>query len=101
MNQGVQQPYDAEIITGVERKDIRAIIYPNPTFGQIQLQFNSDLYSNCRAELIDGSGKIIVAQKLLSSFDTISLEMANSGIFNTTVFQDDWLLKSSRILKSN
>jgi hypothetical protein len=101
VNQGVQQPYDAEIITGVERKDIRAVIYPNPTFGQIQLQFDSDLYSNCRAELIDGSGKLIAAQDQLSSQNTFSLEMLTSGIYTLSVYQNDLLLKSFRVVKSN
>jgi len=101
VNQGVQQPYDAEIITGIERKDIRAFIYPNPTDGEIQLQFESDLFSNCRAELIDGSGKLIVAKNQLSSNNKFSLEMANSGIYTLSVFQGDLLLKSFRIVKSN
>lgn len=101
VNQGVQQPYDAEIITGIDRKDIHAVIYPNPTLGQIQLQFDSDRYSNCRAELIDGSGKLIVAQNQLSSLNTFSLEMASSGIYTLSVYQDGLLVKSFRIVKSN
>lgn len=101
VNPGVQQPFDAEIITGTEQKDIRAIIYPNPTLGQIQLQFDSESYSNCKAELIDGAGKLISAQDKLTSSNIFSLEMVPSGVYTLTVYRDEKLIKSFRIVKNN
>jgi hypothetical protein len=101
VNQGVQQPYDAEIIIGIERKDIRAVIYPNPTFGQIQLQFDSDSYANCRAELIDAAGKLIQSYNQLSSNNLFSLEFASNGIYALSIYQNDALIKSFRIIKGN
>jgi hypothetical protein len=101
VNQGVQQPYDAEIITGIERKDIRAVIYPNPTLGQIQLQFDSDSYANYRAELIDATGRLIIDQNQLASSNTFSLEMASSGIYTLLVYQNNKLVKSFRVVKGH
>lgn len=101
INQGVQQPYDAEIITGIEHEQIRAIIYPNPTLGQIQLQFDTDSYSNCKAELIDGAGKLVGVQTNLSSNNIFSLEMAPNGIYTLTVYRNEKLIKSFRIVKNN
>ena len=37
INQGVQQPYDYDVITGIELAEIELNFYPNPTLGQFNL----------------------------------------------------------------
>jgi hypothetical protein len=37
INQGVQQPYDYDVITGIELAEIELNFYPNPTLGQVNL----------------------------------------------------------------
>lgn len=101
INPGLQQPFEVGVITGIEHTDIRAVVFPNPTAGQIQLQFDSDSYTHYKAELMDGAGRLISAKDELKPNNNFSFEMAPNGIYTLTVYRDEKLIKSFRIVKNN
>ena len=65
--QGVQQPYEISIITGLpEYKSItlQCSVYPNPTTNFIMLHVENYMIKNLTYQLYDMNGKIIVTKKI-------------------------------------
>ena len=100
INQGVQQPYDIDIITGIEHEEIELTLYPNPTLGQFNLSIADSRTSEYSIQLFDASGRLILNKKQLLEINSISLESYSTGTYVLSVFKKDELIKSFRIVRN-
>ncbi len=100
INQGVQQPYDLEIITGIEHNEIELTLYPNPTLGQFNLSIADARTSEYSIQLFDAAGRLLLTKKQLLELNSISLESYATGTYVLSVFKKDELIKSFRIVRN-
>ena len=86
VTQGLQQPYEILVISGIEQTSINlfASIYPNPTaeFVTLTLKVESNKIENYTYQLYDLQGKLLVNNKVEGNQTTISM----AGLVNATYF---------------
>jgi hypothetical protein len=100
VNQGVQQPYDIDIITGIKHEEIELTLYPNPTLGQFNLSIADSRTSEYSIQLFDAAGRLLLNKKQLLELNSISLESYATGTYVLSVFKKDELIKSFRIVRN-
>lgn len=100
INQGVQQPFDSEIITGIEHQEITLEIYPNPASNELRLNILEDNHAELRAELLDATGKIIQEKKSLNAKNIFAITDVSDGMYIVAIYKQNVLMKSYRIIKS-
>jgi len=103
--QGVQQPYEISIITGVKETTINLEmnVYPNPTTNYLTLKVDaSTSLSNQQLsyQLIDLQGKIIENKKVTASSTTIKMEALPKAIYFLNVTKDNQVVKTFKIIKN-
>jgi hypothetical protein len=103
--QGVQQPYEISIITGVKETTIHLEmnVYPNPTTNYLTLKVDaSTSLSNQQLsyQVIDLQGKVIKNKKVSSTTTSINVERLPKAIYFLKVTKDNQLIKSFKIIKN-
>jgi hypothetical protein len=101
--QGVQQPYEVSVITGLEEaKDINLVMsaYPNPTSYGITLKVENYKIDNLTYQLYDINGKLLLKQKIKSVETPILMEMLDNGTYFLKVISYKTALKSLKIIKN-
>jgi len=100
--EGVQQPYEISIITGLEDNQISLNLtaYPNPTTDYLTLNVVNFQRSNLNFELYDVSGKLIESRKIISSTETIKMEHLPSAIYFLKVTNSSKEVKTFKIIKN-
>ena len=76
LKQGVQQPYEISVISGIEQaKDINLICtaYPNPTTDYLTLKVENYDNENLSYQLFDISGKLLENKELTGNETTIGM----------------------------
>jgi len=99
--QGVQQPYEISVTTGIENTSItlECKVYPNPTSGIFVLSVKTDEFRNLKFILTDFGGKPI-KQDILNDEETeISLEGYSSSMYFLKVFSGNIVIKTFKIIK--
>jgi len=99
--QGVQQPYEISITTGLLETDIKLNLsaYPNPTTNYLMLQidnFDKDL----SYQLYDMSGKLLESNTVVANSTTIKLEQYATATYFLKVTQNNSLVKTFKIIKN-
>lgn len=100
INQGVQQPYTSEIITGIELKEIELQLYPNPTKETAILKIDREYIGLLNYTLFDETGRLIFFDKLNSSENPIILSDLANGVYILNVQNSFQTVKSFRIIKT-
>jgi hypothetical protein len=100
INQGVQQPYTSEIITGIELKEIELQLYPNPTRETAILKIDRAYIGLLNYALFDETGRLIFFDKLNSSENPITLSELANGVYILNVQNSSQTVKSFRIIKT-
>jgi hypothetical protein len=103
--QGVQQPYEISIITGVKETSINLVmnVYPNPTTNYLTLKVDaSTSLSNQQLsyQLIDLQGKVITNKKVTATNSTINVESLPKAIYFLNVTKDNQVVKTFKIIKN-
>jgi hypothetical protein len=99
INQGVQQPFEFEIITGVEHTEIEMAVFPNPAVEQLQLNISSTNIENYSIQLFDARGKLVMSNSKIQPINTIPVVDFMSGIYFLSVYEYSTLVKSYRIVR--
>lgn len=102
-SQGVQQPYEISIITGLEAaKDINLIfsVYPNPTTDFLTLKLMNFDKENLSYWLYSVSGNLIETKKILAVETQISMATLVSGTYFLKVVQGNKEVKTFKIIKN-
>ena len=100
INQGVQQPYDYDVITGIEHTEIDLSLYPNPTLGQVNLSIADSRTQEYSLFLYDASGRLIMQNSQLNMLNSFSMESYAAGAYTLSVFKKEELVKSFRIIRN-
>jgi len=101
--QGVQQPYEISIITGlVEAKDINlnCSIYPNPASDLLTLVVENYDKENLSYKLFDANGKLLESKKVNSTETTISMANLILSIYILKVLDGNKEVKTFKIIKN-
>ena len=102
VSQGVQQPYEISVVTGLEEaKNIELVcsIYPNPTTNLLQLKVKDNGDTNLSYQLFDINGILLKSEKLTGDQTTISLGNLISATYFLKVIDNKIELKTFKIIK--
>ena len=99
--QGVQQPFELTIITGLEVTDVKVHLsaYPNPTANYLMLEI--DNYDrDLTYQVYDISGKLLESKTIGSNSTIIIMEQLATGSYFLKVTQNNTLVKTFKIIKN-
>jgi hypothetical protein len=100
INQGVQQPYDVGVVTGIEEVGINLSVFPNPTAGILTLNVADEDASLLSYQLYDAAGRLIDSKNKLNSTTTISLEAYATGVYTLAVSRNNKQVKSFLVVRN-
>lgn len=100
--QGLQQPYEIWVVTGVEVSAIELTmsVFPNPTADYVMLHIEYTEFENLSYTLTDMSGKLLSNQKLSDPMTQISLTQYSLGVYLLNVMENGSSIKSFKIVKN-
>jgi len=104
--QGVQQPYEISVVTGLEEAkgiNLMVLAYPNPTTDFLNLKVDASTTLSIQSmsyQLFDSSGKLLENKKLTSNETTITMENRLAGTYYVKVMQDNKEVKTFKIIKT-
>jgi len=100
--QGVQQPYELYVVSGIENSliNLELTAYPNPTTRFLILKVDGVDVSMFNFELYDGIGKIIESRKIRSTDETIDMDTLPSATYFLKVSKNNNPIKTFKIIKN-
>lgn len=102
VTQGMQQPYEIMIISGLDKTSINmtASVYPNPTEGYIILNIDNEDVRNLNYTLFDVAGNTIRQKKVYSKQTQIPLSDLAEGVYFIKVLRGESEMKTFKIIKN-
>ena len=103
MTEGVQQPFEITVISGIneDRIDLNATVFPNPASDFVQLRVSGDINPNLVYELVDVNGKIIEKNPVITTLTKVDMSSLSKGTYFLKVNDSDKTIKSFQIIKTN
>ena len=100
-SQGIQQPFEILVTTGVDEKSIDLVMnaYPNPTTDYLTLKIESEEFKSMSYQLIDMQGKIIESEKLTTNTTSIKMEGLPKSTYIVNVIDNNKSIKTFNIIK--
>jgi hypothetical protein len=101
--QGVQQPYEISVFTGIGSIDgivIECTVFPNPTKGTVKLRVESLDLKNFSFQLTDINGVLIQDKKIENRETGISMDNLVSAIYFLKVAYKNSEIKVFKIVKN-
>ena len=98
--EGVQQPYEIQII-GIDDYPgivLNAIVYPNPTVGNVQLTMNNEQLEG-EVRVFDLNGKFLFSKKIEGENTEIPMSDLAAGTYFVNVCQGQQVLKTFKVVK--
>ena len=102
VNQGVQQPYEIYVITGVELyKGINLVcsVYPNPAIDRLTLKMENEKIKDLSWQLYNIRGNLLKTQEITGADTEINFENLPPEIYLLKVLQAKTIIKSFKIIK--
>lgn len=102
VSQGVQQPYEIMVVTGVDERlgiELTMKVYPNPTTDFLTLHHNNSDLSELAYQLCDMNGRLLESKILESSETTISMSRYAPSAYFLKVIQNNKEIKTFKIIK--
>ena len=98
--QGVQQPYEISVTTGINETaiNLEMNVYPNPTTNYLTLKVEK--IESLTFQLIDIQGKIIKNKKVSATTSTINMEELPKAIYFLNVTDNNQVVKTFKIIKN-
>ncbi len=100
--QGVQQPFEIFVISGIEQaKDmsLEYMVYPNPATNSVTLLVEYYNTENLQYQLYDINGKLLDSKKLMDKETSISLESLDPSAYFLKVTDGAREIKVFKIIK--
>ncbi|MES2140649.1 MAG: T9SS type A sorting domain-containing protein [Bacteroidota bacterium] len=103
ITEGLQQPYEIMVVSGIEDNDINLAfaIYPNPTADFVVLSVQNSNTLNMTYSLCNVEGKLIEKQEVNGSQTTIAMKDLASGIYFIKVLRKSTEVKIFKVIKNN
>lgn len=101
--QGVQQPYEISIATGIEEAgsiSLEFVIYPNPAAGFVILKTGNYEVMNLRYLLFNSNGNLLENKKIEGQETTISMEMLLPATYILKITDNKTVIKTFKIVKN-
>jgi hypothetical protein len=100
--EGVQQPYEISVVTGIEETAISLSInaYPNPTAGFLQLQVEGELLKDLSYQLFDMQGKLLKSDKITGKLTQMNLNGLVPATYFVIVAQGNKEIKQFKVIKN-
>ena len=101
VSQGVQQPYEISIVSGIEEQGITltCTAYPNPTTDYLTLKIDGDVQTHYSASLFDLNGKLLSKLQIDGNQTTIPMEQYVAGSYIIKIMQHNTEVKTFKIIK--
>lgn len=103
VSQGVQQPYEISVVTGLEEAkgiNLSVSAYPNPTTDYLTLEVKEFDLSNLRFQLYDMSGKLLQSEKITNNRTSIMMINLLPSTYFLKVIQGNKEVKTFKIIKT-
>ena len=100
--QGVQQPYEISVVTGIEQaKGINHSVtaYPNPTTDYLTLEVKDFELSNLNFQLYDMQGKLLQNEKISDNQTSIAMGNLVPATYFVKITQGNSEVKIFKIIK--
>lgn len=100
--QGVQQPYEISVITGIEKAggiSLDIIVYPNPASDIIRLKTGDYETTHLRYRLYDNMGRLLLTGKVDNNETSIAIGQLKPAAYILIVTEKDISIKSFSIIK--
>lgn len=103
ITEGLQQPYEIMVVSGIEDKDINLAfaIYPNPTADFVVLSVQNVNTLNMTYSLCNVEGKLIEKQEVNGSQTTIAMRDLANGIYFIKVLRKSTEVKIFKVIKNS
>ena len=100
--QGVQQPYEISVVTGIEQTAINLVVtaYPNPTTDYLTLSISEFDLSNLSYQLYDMQGKLLQSEKITGNQTSIAMSNLVPATYFVKVTQNNREVKTFKIIKN-
>jgi len=101
--QGVQQPYEISVVTGIEEAkgiNLSVSAYPNPTTDYLTLEVKDVELSNLSYQLYDMNGKLLQSEKIAGNQTSISMNNLVPATYFVKVVQGNKEVKTFKIIKN-
>ena len=100
--EGVQQPYEISVVTGLEEaEDINLSVsaYPNPTTDYLELKVESEKLKDLSYQLYDMNGKLLQSEKITGNQTSIIMSNLLPAAYFVRVVQGNKEVKTFKIIK--
>ena len=100
ISEGVQQPYEIQTI-GIDNYPgitLNAMVYPNPTLGNVQLTMNN-VQLEVEVRVFDLNGKFLFSKKIEGETTVIPMVELATGTYFVNVLNGTQVLKSFKVVK--
>lgn len=101
--QGVQQPYEVLVVTGLENNKViklECIVYPNPTNGYLRLSVKNYKTEDLTYQLYDNDGEKLTSKKIDANETNISFQDLIPAIYFLKIIENDKEVKVFKIIKN-
>ncbi|GAB4451343.1 MAG: hypothetical protein Fur0028_06900 [Bacteroidales bacterium] len=101
--QGVQQPYEISVVTGIEQAkgiNLSVSAYPNPTTDYLTLEVKDFELLTLNFQLFDMNGKLLQSEKITSNQTSIVMSNLVPATYFVKVIQGNKEVKSFKIIKN-
>jgi hypothetical protein len=101
--QGVQQPYEISVVTGIEEAkaiNLSVSAYPNPTTDNLTLRIDEFKISNLSYQLYDVDGKLLQSEKLTGTETQIDMSSYVPSTYFVRVINGNQSIKEFKIIKT-
>ena len=99
--QGVQQPYEISVVTGLEEaKGIMISAYPNPTTDYLTLEVKDFEISNLHFQLSDMNGKLLQNEKMTGNQTRIVMSNLLPASYFVKIIQGVTEIKMFKVIKN-
>lgn len=103
VEEGVQQPYEISVVTGLEEAkgiNLSVSAYPNPTTDYLTLSIVEFEISNLSYQLYDMNGKLLQSKKITGNQTSIAMGNLVPANYFVKVIQSNKEVKTFKIIKN-
>ena len=103
VSEGVQQPFEISVVTGLEEAkgiNLSVSAYPNPTTDYLTLSIAEFEISNLSYQLYDMSGKLLQNEKITGNQTSIVMSNLVPATYFVKVIQGSKEVKTFKIIKN-
>ena len=100
--QGVQQPFEISVVTGIEQTAINLAIsaYPNPTTDFLLLKVESEKLKDLSYQLYDLNGRLLESKKVTGNETSIAMSNLVPATYFVKVTEGNKEVKTFKIIKT-